>query len=81
MSLQAQRYKRRNTSVSQRRYAKGCTGKTRFRSLEHAKEAITRIRYISVMERPEGEPYKIPIRAYQCLNPNCAAWHVTSKES
>ena len=38
------------------RYRLGCSNKTRFKSLEHAKKAKERIRYISVMESSDGKP-------------------------
>lgn len=75
MSHQAQRYKRQKNRKNS--YAHGCTGKTRFRSLEHAKEARERIRYISVMEALTDEPRRVPVRAYFCTN--CRGFHLTSK--
>ena len=61
-----------------KRYAFGCTGKSRFRSLEHAKKVIERIRYISVSEKADSnQVIRIPIRAYQCSN--CVGFHLSSR--
>ncbi len=60
------------------RYRLGCSNKTRFKSLEHAKKAKERIRYISVMESSDGKPSDyLPVRAYFCSN--CAGFHLTSR--
>jgi len=65
-------------SRDQKKYAFGCTGKSRFRSLEHAKKAIERIRYIAVSEKVDpNQVIRIPIRAYQCSN--CKGFHLTSR--
>lgn len=60
------------------KYLRGCSDKSRFKSLEHAKEAKERIRYISAMESSDGKPSDyLPIRAYFCGN--CAGFHLTSR--
>lgn len=74
MSLNAVRH-HRHSSRSKRPYAPGCTGKTRFRSKEHAKEARVGIRYLA-QSTAEG-PIHVPIREYFCRN--CSGYHLTSK--
>lgn len=77
MSEKAVRLKKKN-GQRKAKYRLGCSNKTRFKSLEHAKEAKERIRYISVMESSDGKPSDhLPIRAYFCSN--CAGFHLTSR--
>lgn len=77
MSEKAVRLKKKN-GRRKAKYLLGCSNKTRFKSLEHAKEAKERIRYISVMESCDGNPSNhLPIRAYFCSN--CAGFHLTSR--
>lgn len=55
----------------------GCEGKRRFRSLEHAKEMLTTIRFRSeLFSRTQGMESRFPIRAYECQN--CKGFHLTS---
>jgi hypothetical protein len=59
------------------KYTLGCSNKTRFKSLEHAKEAKKRIRYISAMESSDGKASsRLPSRAYACGN--CKGFHLSS---
>ena len=61
-----------------KKYLRNCDEKTRFKSLEHAKEAKERIRYISAMESADGKPAsRLPSRAYACGN--CKGWHLSSR--
>ena len=77
-TMSAKALRLQKPSRSQKRYALGCTGKSRFRSLEHAKEAKERIRYIAVSEKSDtNQVLRIPIRAYQCSN--CKGFHLTSR--
>jgi len=66
------------TGRKKQRFMAGCSDKTRFKSLDHAKEAKERIRYISAMESNDGKPSDyLPIRAYFCSN--CIGFHLTSR--
>ena len=77
MSEKAARLKKKS-GQRKVRYRLGCSNKTRFKSLEHAKKAKERIRYISVMESSDGKQSDyLPIRAYFCSN--CAGFHLTSR--
>ena len=63
---------------TEKKYLRNCDEKTRFKSLEHAKEAKGRIRYISAMESADGLPAtRLPSRAYACGN--CKGWHLSSR--
>jgi hypothetical protein len=63
---------------TEKKYLRNCDEKTRFKSLEHAKEAKGRIRYISAMESADGKPAtRLPSRAYSCGN--CKGWHLSSR--
>ena len=63
---------------SNTKYLRNCDKKTRFKSLEHAKEAKERIRYISVKESSDGKAAnRLPSRAYACGN--CKGWHLSSR--
>jgi hypothetical protein len=63
---------------TEKKYLRNCDEKTRFKSLEHAKEAKGRIRYISAMESTDGLPAtRLPSRAYACGN--CKGWHLSSR--
>jgi len=42
-----------------------------------AKEAIERIRYISIKESLDGTAKRTPVRSYQCTN--CKGFHLTSR--
>lgn len=71
---------RSRVSASQRKekYTLGCSNKTRFKSLEHAKEAKERIRYIAAMESTDGiAASRLPSRAYACGN--CKGFHLSSR--
>jgi len=64
--------------VTEKKYLRNCDEKTRFKSLEHAKEAKERIRYISAMESSDGKAAsRLPSRAYACGN--CKGWHLSSR--
>ena len=64
--------------TTEKKYLRNCNEKTRFKSLEHAKEAKERIRYISAMESADGKPAtRLPSRAYACGN--CKGWHLSSR--
>jgi hypothetical protein len=64
--------------TTEKKYLRNCDEKTRFKSLEHAKEAKERIRYISAMESADGKPAtRLPSRAYACGN--CKGWHLSSR--
>ncbi len=64
--------------VTEKKYLRNCDEKTRFKSLEHAKEAKERIRYISAMESSDGiAASRLPSRAYACGN--CKGWHLSSR--
>ncbi len=77
MSEKAARLKKKS-GQRKVKYRLGCSNKTRFKSLEHAKKAKERIRYISVMESSDGKPSDyLPVRAYFCSN--CAGFHLTSR--
>lgn len=77
MSEKAERLKKKS-GQRKVKHVLGCSNKTRFKSLEHAKEAKKRIRYISVMESSDGRPSDyLPIRTYFCGN--CAGFHLTSR--
>ena len=77
MSEKAARLKKKS-GQRKVKYRIGCSNKTRFKSLEHAKKAKERIRYISVMESSDGKQSDyLPIRAYFCSN--CAGFHLTSR--
>lgn len=77
MSEKALRLKKKHLQRKEK-FLLGCSNKTRFKSLEHAKEAKERIRYISVKESSDGEASTyLPIRAYACGN--CAGYHLTSR--
>jgi hypothetical protein len=68
----------KGTKPSKKRYLRDCNEKTRFKSLEHAKEAKERIRCISIMESSNGQASSyLPTRAYFCTN--CAGFHLTSR--
>lgn len=77
MSYNAKRVQRKHFESSKLPFAPGCSSKTRFRNHDHAKEAIQRIRYISVTESLDGSARKVPVRSYFCVN--CKGWHLTSK--
>ena len=77
MSHNAKRLQRKGFSQTRKKFAPGCTGKTRFRTYEHAKEAIERIRYISIKESLDGTAKRIPVRSYQCTN--CKGFHLSSR--
>lgn len=77
MSNSAKRLRRKGFSDDKKKYLPGCTGKTRFRSYDHAKEAIERIRYIAIKESLDGSPKRTPIRSYMCAN--CRGFHLTSR--
>jgi hypothetical protein len=77
MSNNAKRLQHKGFSDDRKKFAPGCTGKTRFRSHEHAKEAIERIRYIAVKETLDGTPKRTPVRSYKCAN--CKGFHLTSR--
>jgi hypothetical protein len=63
---------------TEKKYLRNCDEKTRFKSLEHAKKAKERIRYISAMESADGLPAtRLPSRAYACGN--CKGWHLSSR--
>ena len=63
---------------TKKKYLRKCDEKTRFKSLEHAKEAKERIRYISAMESADGKAAsRLPSRAYACGN--CKGWHLSSR--
>jgi hypothetical protein len=63
---------------TEKKYLRNCDEKTRFKSLEHAKEAKERIRYISAMESTDGKAAsRLPSRAYACGN--CKGWHLSSR--
>ena len=63
---------------SKKKYLRNCDKKTRFKSLEHAKEAKERIRCISVKESLDGKAAtRLPSRAYACGN--CKGWHLSSR--
>ena len=63
---------------TEKKYLRNCDEKTRFKSLEHAKEAKERIRYISAMESADGKPAsRLPSRAYACGN--CKGAHLSSR--
>ena len=75
MSEKALRLKKKH-SQRKEKFLLGCSNKTRFKSLEHAKKAKERIRYISVMESATGQASSyLPVRAYACGN--CAGYHLT----
>ena len=77
MSQNAIRIKKK-ASQRKEKYTLGCSNKSRFKSLEHAKEAIERIRYISAMESADGKPAsRLPSRAYACGN--CKGAHLSSR--
>lgn len=77
MSEKALRLKKKH-SQRKEKFLLGCSNKTRFKSLEHAKKAKERIRYISVMESATGQASSyLPVRAYACGN--CAGYHLTSR--
>ena len=77
MSQNAIRIKKK-ASQRKEKYTLGCSNKSRFKSLEHAKEAKERIRYISAMESADGKPAtRLPSRAYACGN--CKGWHLSSR--
>ena len=64
--------------TTKKKYLRNCDEKTRFKSLEHAKEAKERIRYISAMESADGKPAsRLPSRAYACGN--CKGAHLSSR--
>jgi hypothetical protein len=64
--------------TTEKKYLRNCDEKTRFKSLEHAKEAKERIRYISVMESTDGKAAtRLPSRAYAFGN--CKGWHLSSR--
>ena len=64
--------------TTEKKYLRNCDEKTRFKSLEHAKEAKERIRYISAMESADGKPAsRLPSRAYACGN--CKGAHLSSR--
>jgi hypothetical protein len=64
--------------TTEKKYLRNCNEKTRFKSLEHAKEAKERIRYISTMESSDGKAAtRLPSRAYACGN--CKGWHLSSR--
>jgi len=64
--------------ASNTKYLRNCDKKKRFKSLEHAKEAKERIRYISVKESSDGKAAtRLPSRAYACGN--CKGWHLSSR--
>ena len=64
--------------TTKKKYLRNCDEKTRFKSLEHAKEARERIRYISAMESTDGKAAsRLPSRAYACGN--CKGWHLSSR--
>lgn len=76
MSEKASRLRKK--PKSQQRYLLGCSNKSRFKSLEHAKDVIGRIRNISAMESVNGQPAEYrPIRAYACGN--CKGFHLSSR--
>lgn len=63
---------------SEKKYIRNCDEKTRFKSLEHAKKAKERIRYISATESTDGKAAsRLPSRAYACGN--CKGWHLSSR--
>lgn len=63
---------------SEKKYIRNCDEKTRFKSLEHAKEAKERIRYISATESADGKAAsRLPSRAYACGN--YKGWHLSSR--
>jgi hypothetical protein len=77
---QTQKKTRSGVAASHRKenYSLGCSNKTRFKSLEHAKEAKGRIRYIAAMESADGKAAsRLPSRAYACGN--CKGWHLSSR--
>jgi hypothetical protein len=77
MSEKATRLKKKS-GQRKVKYRIGCSNKTRFKSLEHAKKAKERIRYISIMESSDGKQSDyLPIRAFFCSN--CAGFHLTSR--
>ena len=64
--------------TTKKKYLRNCDEKTRFKNLEHAKEAKERIRYISAMESADGKAaLRLPSRAYACGN--CKGWHLSSR--
>lgn len=68
----------KGAKYSKKKFLKDCNEKTRFKSLEHAKEAKERIRCISIMESSNGKASTyLPTRAYFCSN--CAGFHLTSR--
>lgn len=79
MSYQAKRFKskhRSNKSASSR----SCRSKVRFRSREHAVEALIGFRYQAMRNQQDGVEFRIPVRAYQCPEFEChGGWHLTSK--
>lgn len=79
MSYQAKRFKseyRSNKRVGRR----NCRSKVRFRSREHAVEALVGFRYQAFRNQQDGVAFRIPVRAYQCSEFEChGGWHLTSK--
>ena len=79
MSYQAQRFRPRKQHRKSS-YKRACKGKVRFRSREHAVEAMLGFRYQAESSRRDGVDVRIPIRVYQCLEADCnGGFHLTSK--
>jgi hypothetical protein len=79
MSHRAQRFQTRKRS-KKNGYRSACKGKVRFRSREHAVEALVGFRYQTESRRQEGTSVRIPVRVYQCLESECnGGYHLTSK--
>lgn len=79
MSYQAERFqpRKRNRKTS---YRRACKGKVRFRSREHAVEALVGFRYQAETSRQQGADVRIPVRVYQCLEVECnGGYHLTSR--
>jgi hypothetical protein len=74
------RTKSRAKGRNGRKFDKRCMKKTRFRSREHAIEALHSFKYQARSASHDGVASRIPIRAYQCNSKLCnGGWHLTSK--
>jgi hypothetical protein len=79
MSQGANRFKSRKRRLSGNA-GRSCRGKTRYRTHEHAVEALVGIRYRTEGNRDGFSEDRIPVRVYECLEPACnGGYHLTSR--
>lgn len=79
MSEKARRFDKRKRHTKNS-YKSACRGKVRFRTREHAVDAMIGFRYQAQTSRNNGVEARVPIRVYQCPELDChGGFHLTSK--